>query len=102
MAGLNVSDAQRAWVAEATYYLALCHYSPTGWRPLAVYDQQGEAVGFLMWAVDPEDASVWLGGIMIDGRRQGQGLGRAAVTAAIYGPVRAGTGSLRFRTLVRA
>jgi diamine N-acetyltransferase len=40
-------------------------------------------VGFLMWAIDEEDASCWLGGIIIDARHQGRGLGRSAVTAAL-------------------
>jgi diamine N-acetyltransferase len=74
---------QRAWVAEPAYYLALCHYSPVGWKPLAVTDPAGTVVGFLMWAVDPEDGAAWLGGITIDAAQQGKGFGRAAVSAAL-------------------
>ena len=35
-------------------------------------------VGHIMWGRD-EDGSYWLGGMVIDGPEQGQGVGRAAV-----------------------
>jgi diamine N-acetyltransferase len=83
VAALTVTETQRAWVAEPAYYLALCHYSPVGWTPLAVTDAAGSVVGFLMWAVDPEDGAAWLGGITIDATQQGKGFGRAAVSTAL-------------------
>ena len=83
VAGLTVTEAQRAWVAEPAYYLALCHYSPVGWRPLAITTADGGVIGFLMWAVDPEDGAAWLGGITVDAAHQGRGYGRAAVSAAL-------------------
>ena len=64
-----------------SYYLALCHYGGI-WRPLAVYASD-EVVGFVMWAVDPDDQSGCLGGLTIAADRQGQGLGTAAVQAAL-------------------
>lgn len=36
-----------------------------------------------MWAIDEEDASCCLGGIIIDARHPRRGLGRSAVTAAL-------------------
>ena len=46
IAKLNVTEAQREFVAEPCYYLALCCYGDV-WRPLAIY--LGERViGFLM------------------------------------------------------
>jgi diamine N-acetyltransferase len=83
VAALTVTEAQRAWVAEPAYYLALCHYSSTGWTPLAITDAAGTVVGFLMWAIDPDDGAAWLGGILVDAAHQGKGYGRAAVTAAL-------------------
>ncbi len=80
-AELFIHDDQRVFVAPVTYYLVLCHYSDS-WRPLAVYSKE-RAVGFMMWAVDPADNSGWLGGVQIAADRQGQGLGRAAVGAAL-------------------
>lgn len=81
VAALEVEAPQRPFVAEPCYYLALCHYGQL-WQPLAICCG-GEVVGMLMWAIDEADDSCWLGGIIIDRERQGQGLGRAAVAAAM-------------------
>jgi len=81
VAGLKVTAAQRDFVAEPTYYLALCNYGEL-WQPLAIYlDEQ--VIGFMMWAVDSDDGSCWLGGILIDQKHQRQGYGRQAIQAAI-------------------
>lgn len=81
VAALQVTEAQRAFVAEPSYYLALCAYGDT-WHPLAVY-LGDEVIGFLMWGIDPADSACWLGGILVDARQQGKGYGRSAVQAAI-------------------
>ncbi len=78
---LEVTDAQRAFVAEPAYYLAMCAYGGL-WRPLAIV-LDGHVIGFLMWAVDPEDDSCWLGGFLIDRRHQRRGYGRRALEAAL-------------------
>lgn len=79
---LAVAPAQRDFVAEPCYYLALCAYDNI-WQPLAI-TLADQVIGFLMWTVDPADASCcWLGGIMIDQRYQGRGYGRQAVQAAL-------------------
>ena len=81
VASLKVAESQREFVAEPAYYLALCCYGRQ-WQPLAVF--LGDTViGFLMWAVDPEDGSCWLGGILIDQSHQRKGYGRQAIQAAI-------------------
>lgn len=80
VAALRVHEDQRAFVAEPLYYLALCSYSI--WRPLAIV-ADGTVVGFLMWAIDDDDGSCWLGGILVDRAQQRQGHGRAAVRAAM-------------------
>ena len=82
VAGLRVAAAQRDWVAEPAYYLALCCYGSAGWRPLAVLAGE-RVVGFLMWAVDPDDGSCWLGGLLVDRERQGKGYGKRAVRTAV-------------------
>jgi diamine N-acetyltransferase len=81
VANVKVHPDQEKFVAAATYYLCLAHYGDD-WHPLAI-EADGEIVGHVMWAVDPEDDSTWLGGLMIDAAHQGQGLGRATVTAFI-------------------
>ena len=81
VAKLKVSEAQSEFVAEPLYYLALCNYGNL-WHPLAIYLGE-QVIGFMMWAVDDEDGSCWLGGILIDSAYQRHGYGRKAVQAAI-------------------
>ena len=75
-AALTVRPGQQRFVNAVTHYLCLCAYGDT-WHPLAV-TRGGAVVGFVMWAAD-DDASRWIGGLVIDARHQGQGLGRAVV-----------------------
>jgi diamine N-acetyltransferase len=81
IAHLQVAPSQREFVAEPSYYLALCCYGKD-WRPLAIYLGE-QVIGFMMWAVDPADDSCWLGGIMIERSYQRKGYGRQAVQRAI-------------------
>jgi diamine N-acetyltransferase len=81
VAALKVTEEQRQFVAEPTYYLALCYYG-TIWNPLAIYlDEQ--VIGFLMWGIDPADGSCWFGGFIIDQPYQGRGYGRQALQTAM-------------------
>ena len=81
VARLQVTDAQREFVAEPCYYLALCNYGGD-WHPLAIY-RADEVIGFMMWAVDEKDGSCWLGGILVDAAVQGRGCGGQAVREAL-------------------
>lgn len=81
VAGLKVREAQREFVAEPCYYLALCSYGDL-WKPLAIFLEE-QVIGFMMWAVDPDDGSCWLGGILVDESVQGRGYGGRAVQEAI-------------------
>lgn len=77
-AALEVGEEQKVFVAPVSYYLSLCAYGDSPWRPLAV--RAGEdVVGFVMWGRDPADGSYWIGGLLIDRRHQRQGYGRAVV-----------------------
>lgn len=78
---LEVTESQRKFVAEPSYYLALCSYGEL-WNPLAVYFEE-QVIGFLMWAVDTSDGSCWLGGILIDRNYQQRGYGRQAIQVAV-------------------
>jgi len=81
VANLKVDENQREFVAEPSYYLALCCYGKD-WQPLAIYlDEQ--VIGLMMWAIDPADGSCWLGGILVDQGMQKRGYGKQAVQAAI-------------------
>jgi len=81
VAKLKVAEAQREFVAEPSYYLALCCYGEA-WHPVAVY-LGAQVIGFMMWAVDPADESCWLGGILIDHNYQRRGYGYQAVKKVI-------------------
>ena len=81
VANLKVEENQREFVAEPSYYLALCCYA-NDWSPLPIYlDEQ--VIGFMMWAIDPADRICWLGGILVDQSMQKRGYGKQAVQAAI-------------------
>ena len=81
VAKLEVSESQREFVAEPLYYLALCNYGRL-WQPLAIY-LGDQVIGFMMWALDSDDGSCWLGGILIDQKQQRKGYGRKAIQTAI-------------------
>ena len=72
---------QGRFIASVAYYLCMCHYGGT-WQPLAIH-AGAEVVGHVMWAVDPEDGSYWIGGLVIDADRQGEGHARAAMAALL-------------------
>jgi len=75
---LEVDEPQLEFVAPVANYLALCAYGDSPWQPLAVRAGE-EVVGFVMWGVDPDDQSFWIGGLVIDRRHQRRGYGRAVV-----------------------
>lgn len=81
VARVEVDPEQETFVASAAYYMCLAHFGDD-WKTLGI-ESEGEIVGHVMWAVDPEDDSTWLGGLLIAADHQGQGLGRAAVEAFI-------------------
>ena len=81
VATLRVPEEQRDFTMGGAYYLSLCHYGDD-WHPFAVY-YQDQAVGFVMWAVDPADNSGWLGGVLVDAHWQGRGIGRAMLGKAL-------------------
>lgn len=79
-AALKVRPEQEKFVAPVTYYLCLCAYG-SSWKPLAIV-RDGRVVGFCMWAVD-DDASRWIGGLVVDAAAQRSGIARQAVAALI-------------------
>lgn len=81
VAAVTPKPGQERFVASTTYYLCLAHYGGD-WSPLAIVED-GLVVGHLMWAIDEDDHSVWLGGLVVDGAAQGRGVGRSAVVALL-------------------
>ncbi len=78
VSALAIPEAQRNFVAEPNFYLALCCYDT--WNPLAIYLDDA-VIGFMMWGL--EEGSCWLGGIFIGREYQRRGYGRRAVQEAI-------------------
>lgn len=88
LADVAPRDDQRAWVpALAARYLVLTMRSEV-WTSLAVYADE-TVVGHVMWGVD-DDASRWIGGMVIDAAEQDRGVGRAAVRTLVDWLVTAG------------
>lgn len=81
IAGVRPAEDQRDWVAGPTYYLCLSAYGGL-WRSCGI-EADGVIVGHVMWAVDPDDGSHWIGGLLVDARQQGRGIGRATVAALV-------------------
>jgi diamine N-acetyltransferase len=80
-AAIRPAPAQDRFVAPVAWYLCLCHYEER-WRPLAIC-AGAEVVGHVMWGVDPEDGSHWIGGLVIDADRQREGNARAAIATLL-------------------
>lgn len=78
---LSVAEGQEGLVSANAYSLAQAHVQPEC-TPLAVY-AQGELVGFVMYALDAAEKQYWIYRLMIDGRFQHKGYGRAALLAMI-------------------
>lgn len=77
VADIAPRDEQRDRVpALAARYLLLSMREKV-WNSLAVCADE-TVVGHVMWGLD-EDGSHWIGGLMVDGREQGRGLGRAVL-----------------------
>ncbi|MBI9050932.1 MAG: GNAT family N-acetyltransferase [Anaerolineaceae bacterium] len=78
---VRVKSTQTDFVAETSYYLLLCHYREL-WQPLAI-SVGDQVIGFIMWAIDHNDGSCWLGGFHIDAEWQGKGFGKKTIKAII-------------------
>ena len=78
---LSVAPEQKGLVSENAFSLAQAYAQPEC-VPLAV-SAQGELVGFVMYALDHAEGQYWIYRLMIDGRYQKKGYGRAALCAMI-------------------
>jgi diamine N-acetyltransferase len=78
IADLAPRDDQRDFVpALAARYLLLGTLEDT-WHNLGAFED-GTAVAHVMHAVDPDDGSRWIGGLVVDAAHQGRGVGRRVV-----------------------
>jgi len=73
---------QLQYVNPVAWYVARSAYQHV-WHPVGLATEDGDVVGFAEWAYDESDGTYSLGGITIDQRQQGLGLGRAALDALV-------------------
>ncbi|ENN88880.1 spermine/spermidine acetyltransferase [Rhizobium freirei PRF 81] len=74
---LRPHDHQTSYVASNEESLEEAEENPAC-VPLIIR-VEGEPVGFAMYALDEDDGNYWIYRLMIDGRFQGRGYGRAAL-----------------------
>ena len=73
---------QLQFVNPVAWYVARSAYQDV-WHPVGLATEDGVVVGFAEWAYDESDGTYSLGGITIDHRQQGRGLGHAALDALV-------------------
>jgi diamine N-acetyltransferase len=78
---LKVADGQEKFVAPNVYSIAQAKIYPTA-NPFAVYDGE-QMVGFVMFGFDTDDERFYLVRLMIDGKFQGKGYGKAATLEVV-------------------
>lgn len=80
---LELHPGQEHYVASNVHSLAEAYVKPQlpVYLPLAVSNEEGQVVGFAMYACDPASAERhYVQRLMIDRKFQGRGYGRAAMT----------------------
>jgi diamine N-acetyltransferase len=80
--GLKVKDEQSNFVPSNLYSIAEAQFYPQA-VPLAVYNEQEQMVGFVLYGVDVESEKWKIFRLMIDQSHQGKGHGRAAMEQVI-------------------
>lgn len=78
---LDVAPEQAAFLPNNAYSLAQ-PYAEREFVPLAIYADDA-MVGFVMYAVSPDQRKSWIGRLMIDHWYQHQGYGRTAMEQVI-------------------
>jgi diamine N-acetyltransferase len=73
---------QLRYVNPVAWYVAMAAYQGV-WQPVALVGDDGEVVGFAQWAWDDSDSTYTVGGVVLDARHQGRGLGRAVLDALV-------------------
>jgi diamine N-acetyltransferase len=79
---LKVKDEQADFVPSNLYSIAEAQFYPQA-APLAIYSEQGQMVGFVLYGVDVENGKWKIFRLMIDHAHQGKGYGRAAMKQVI-------------------
>lgn len=86
---LTLPDEQAGFVSSNLYSIAESRFYPEI-EMLAAYAGE-EPVGFVMFSINPTDGHYWIWKLMVDGRQQGKGYGRATLTRLLEHLRNAGT-----------
>lgn len=78
---LSLKEEQQHFMASNLYSLAEVQFLP-GFMTRGVY-LKDQAIGFLMFGIDPDDHNYWIYRFMIDKQFQGKGYGKAAMKLLI-------------------
>ena len=81
-ARLKVAEGQQNYVATNINSLAMAIYEPD-LQPRAIYDSNGDMVGFIMYGWWEDQGAWWIARVMVDKRHQGRGYGKAAIQQVI-------------------
>ncbi|SDG65558.1 diamine N-acetyltransferase [Lentzea fradiae] len=75
-------DDQREFVPPSAARYLLLSSREGVWHSLGICADEA-VVGHVMWGFDPDDGAHWVGGLLVDAARQGEGVGRAALTVLL-------------------
>lgn len=75
-------DDQRDFVAPTAARYLLLSMREGVWHSLGIRADD-IVVGHVMWAWDDEDGMPWVGGLVVDAKEQGRGVGRAAMVTLL-------------------
>jgi diamine N-acetyltransferase len=80
--GLKVTEKQASFLPSNLYSIAEAQFYPQT-VPLAIYSEQDQMVGFVLYGVDVETGKWKVFRLMIDQAHQGKGYARAAMVQVI-------------------
>lgn len=80
--GLKVKEEQADYLPSNLYSIAEAQFYPQA-VPLAIYNEQDQMVGFVLYGVDVESEKWKIFRLMIDQAHQGKGYGRAAMVQVV-------------------
>lgn len=78
---LSLPEEQQGYVSSNLYSIAESRFCPEIEMQAAYAGD--EPVGFVMFSVNPTDGHYWIWKLMIDGRQQGKGYGRATMACLL-------------------
>jgi diamine N-acetyltransferase len=78
---LSIPEEQSTFVSSNLYSIAEASFYPEI-EMRAIYARD-DPVGFVEFSINPDDGCYWIWKLMVDGREQGKGYGRTALTTLL-------------------